>query len=324
MKSFVSTALAFVIALVAVLAPPYALADRTADSAPTPSDADIAALRKAFQELKPQHGRIVLKGLANLNLPDGLSFLDSKDAATVLVRLWGNPPSSAEGVLGMIIQSPRSVVASGAWAVVITYTGDGHVDDADAQKIDYEKLLGQMKDAVAANNRERKTHGYATVSLIGFAEPPHYDPATHKLYWAKELAFSSGREHTLNYCVRILGRQGVLELNTVAPIDSLPTVRDNSQKILAAVDFNPGNRYADFDRKTDKLATYGIAALVAGGIAGKMGLFKVLIAAVIAGKKLVIVALAGLAAGIKKLFGRSKASEEKTPTLPRQDGSGEG
>ena len=40
------------------------------------------------------------------------------------------------------------------------------------------------------------------------------------------------------------------------------------------VDFQEGHRYADFTESTDKVATYGIAALVAGGIAAKVGLFK--------------------------------------------------
>jgi uncharacterized membrane-anchored protein len=35
------------------------------------------------------------------------------------------------------------------------------------------------------------------VTLGGWAEPPSYDKATHKMYWAKELAFGTG-EHTLN------------------------------------------------------------------------------------------------------------------------------
>jgi uncharacterized membrane-anchored protein len=74
---------------------------------------------------------------------------------------------------------------------------------------------------------------------------------------------------------------------------------------LAAVDFNPGNRYTDFDAgKGDKVATYGIAALIAGGIAAKAGLFKTLWLALLAGKKFIIIAVVAIGAWFRKLFGK--------------------
>jgi Protein of unknown function (DUF2167) len=43
--------------------------------------------------LRFQRGEVVLKnGLATLKIPDGVEFLDGRDAQTVLVKLWGNPP----------------------------------------------------------------------------------------------------------------------------------------------------------------------------------------------------------------------------------------
>jgi uncharacterized membrane-anchored protein len=65
-----------------------------------------------------------------------------------------------------------------------------------------------MQEQAAATNDERRRQGYATVRLIGWAAPPHYSRQSHKLYWAKELAFSDESEHTLNYNVRVLGRRG--------------------------------------------------------------------------------------------------------------------
>src|SRR5205814_4303057 len=117
--------------------------------------------------------------------------------------------------------------------------------------------------------------GYAAMELIGWAAPPRYDKAAHKLYWAKELKFSGETGNTLNYNIRVLGRRGVLVLNAVAAMLQLPEIEKNTPKILAAIDFNPGNRYADFSEASgDKVASYGIAALVAGGVAAKLGLFK--------------------------------------------------
>jgi uncharacterized membrane-anchored protein len=70
------------------------------------------------------------------------------------------------------------------------------------------------------------------------------------------------------------------------------------------VDFKEGSRYADFDPKVDKVAAYGIAALVAGGIAAKFGLFKLLWIGLLAAKKFVIIGAIAVAAFVKKLFNR--------------------
>ena len=67
-----------------------------------------------------------------------------------------------------------------------------------------------------AANEEREKQGFERVTLIGWAEPPSYDAAAHKLYWAKELAFADNPDHTLNYNIRVLGRRGVLVLNAYA------------------------------------------------------------------------------------------------------------
>jgi uncharacterized membrane-anchored protein len=131
----------------------------------------------------------------------------------------------------------------------------------------------------------------------------------HKLYWAKELKFRGADENTLNYNIRILGRRGVLVLNAVAAMSQLPEIEQKAPKILAAIDFNPGHRYADFSEAAgDKVASYGIAALVAGGVAAKLGLFKGLWVAILAAKKFVIIGFVALAAWLRKLFGKNKAA----------------
>src|SRR6185295_16936245 len=100
------------------------------------------------------------------------------------------------------------------WAVVLSYIDDGHVDDADARKIDYKDLMADMKKSTDESNEERKKAGYGSIKLVGWATEPRYDSSTHKMYWAKELEFG-GEQHTLNYDVRVLGREGVLPMNAV-------------------------------------------------------------------------------------------------------------
>jgi uncharacterized membrane-anchored protein len=115
----------------------------------------------------------------------------------------------------------------------------------------------------------------------------------------------------------MLGRHGVLELNAIAGLNQLPEIDRQTPQILGMVDFKEGNRYADFDPKTDKVAEYGIAALVAGGalaVAAKAGLLKGLWLFILAGKKFIILGAIALAAFFKKLFNRSGKSDGGTPT----------
>ena len=67
-----------------------------------------------------------------------------------------------------------------------------------------------------------------------------------------------------------------------------------------------GNTYADFNPSIDKVAAYGIGALIAGKVAAKAGLLKGLIALLLASKKLLVVAAIAIGAAVKSLLGRKK------------------
>ena len=259
--------------------------------------------------LKFQQGAITLHdGLATLRVPEGFRFLNGSDAQTVLVKLWGNPPGSANP-LGMLMPDGASPLSQESWAVIVTYEPDGYVRDKDAEKIDYAELLSQMQKDVASANEERQKAGYEPVNLVGWAKAPRYDNQTHKLYWAKELKFGSQLENTLNYNIRMLGRGGVLVLNAVAGMSQLTEIEQATPKILSAIDFNQGHRYADFNPKSDKVAEYGLAALVAGtatAAAVKLGFFKGLWVAILAAKKFIVIGVVAIAASIRKLFKRKQ------------------
>lgn len=255
-----------------------------------PSPADIDAAKAEFERgLRYRTGVIpVGDGIATLRLPASLRYLGPDDATKVLVDAWGNPPEAAEGTLGMVLPASLSPLDERGWAVIVEFSEEGYIKDDDAAEIDYAELLKSMQKATTEENAERKKAGFGVVSLVGWAEPPHYDAATHKLFWAKELAFEEADGNTLNYSVRVLGRRGVLELNAVAGMDQLDQIRAAMPEVIAATEFNEGHRYADFDEGSDKVATYGIAALVAGAAASKGGLLKGLLIALVAGKKLVV------------------------------------
>jgi uncharacterized membrane-anchored protein len=263
-------------------------------------------------KLKFQQGEIKLKdGLATLKASAKFRYLDPDQTDTVLVQLWGNPPHN-EKTLGMIFPAEISPADPESWAVVITYIEDGYVKDDEAAGINYDDLLKEMKEDTRESSQERIKQGYEAIELIGWAAPPRYDQAAHKLYWAKELSFGGEPEHTLNYDIRALGRRGVLSLNAVASINQLQTIEKDMREVLNFVEFNEGARYGDYVAGVDKVAAYGIGALIAGKLAAKAGLFKLLLLFAAKFWKILIVAALAIGAFAKKLLsGRRK--EEPAP-----------
>jgi uncharacterized membrane-anchored protein len=289
----------FLFALVMLFSTNAALAQ---DAAPAKKD----EVQKFIDSLHFKTGKVTVpKASATLTLTPDFRFLDAHDARRVLEQLWGNPPDS--DVLGMLVPTSTSLADPGdSWAVVITYVADGYVSDADASKIDYAKMLKEMQEGAAEVNAERKKQGYAAVDIVGWATPPHYDAAANKIYWARELSFSDTHEHTLNYDIRVLGRNGYLSLNAVAGMSRLETVQTQMPNVLAMTEFDQGQRYTDFNASTDKVAAYCIGALVAGAIAAKAGLFAKLFAVLLAFKKVLIAGVLAVGAGLRKIFSRKQ------------------
>jgi uncharacterized membrane-anchored protein len=267
-----------------------------------------AAARQFEASQRFQQGEITLPdGIAVLQVPAGFRYVGPDDARRVLEDGWGNP--KGDGTLGMLFPTDVAVVGADGWGVVITYEEDGHVSDDDADSIDYDALLADMRNSVAAENDARRDAGYEAIQLVGWAAKPHYDKAARKLYWAKELKFGDTADNTLNYNIRILGRKGVLVLNAVSDMRQLGKVEQDMQQVLAFTNFSARNRYEDFDASIDKAAAYGLGALVAGGVAAKTGLLAKLLALLVAFKKFIVLGVLAVAGVVGKvLLGRKDQS----------------
>lgn len=266
--------------------------------------------RTLLERIKYTEGEVRLReGVASIRLSDSFRYIDPAGTETLITGVWGNPPSGGK-ILGAIVVKDFDPFGDSAWCVLIHYDEDGYVSDSDAEKINYETMLADMKRVTAESNTERRKKGYSAVELVGWAVPPRYDKESRKFYWAKELKFGeSASTNTLNYNIRVLGRRGVLVLNAVASMSQLKEVEAATPEILGMVNFTPGNMYTDYNPGTDKLATYGLAALVAGGIAAKSGFFKMVFAALIASKKLIPVAVVGAWALVKRIFSGRAAKD---------------
>ena len=270
---------------------------------------EIRAMVELERSLTYEHGDIaVANGKATLHIPETYGFLDKTEANKVLMA-WGNPDSPQ--VLGAIFPTGTTPFGENSWGAFLQYEHDGHVSDDDAKSINYDDLLKEMQAGEEADNNARKKAGFSALHLSGWAEPPHYDMASRKLHWAKMIE-DDQKQTTLNYDIRVLGREGVLSVEAVAPGDQLPAVKAGMADLIQVVEFTPGNRYEDFNSSTDQVATVGLAALITGGAvaATKGGFLKGLLAMLIAGKKAVVAVVALAIGALKSLFSGKKNEEQ--------------
>jgi len=252
-------------------------------------------------------------GIATINVPKGFKFLEASEAKYVIEDLWGN--LKGQNPLGMIF--PESSTATMLnYAFIIEYEAMGYVKDDDADDINYDDLLKQIKEDEIKANEERTKLGMTTMNIIGWASKPFYDKQSKILHWAKEFKVEGDDENTLNYDVRILGRKGVLVLQAVSGMDVLDSVKKNINPIVSMVSFNSGNKYSDFDSKTDDVAAWTIGGLVAGKVLAKVGFFAIILKYL----KLILLGLAALGGGIFKFFkGRKKKEDHVYEPAPQPE-----
>ena len=263
-------------------------------------DLKSEAAQKIVEPMDYQQGAVKLgAGGVTLDVPPKYYFLGPADARRTLVDVWGNPPTAANGVLGMILPAVKMPIED-TWGAIVRFDDDGYVSDAEAQKFDYTELLKTMQESTAEASVEREKSGFGTMKLIGWASAPYYDQASKKLHWAKELEFNGKPAHTLNYDVRALGRSGVLKINFVAGMEELPVIRAVIPDVMEMAQFEQGSRYSDYVPGADKVAAYGIGGLIAGKVLAKAGL---LAGALIFLKKGWIIIALGVV-GIGKMVGR--------------------
>jgi len=221
-------------------------------------------------------GPVPIAGVATLTLPPTYKFLDAAQSKQVMVDLWGNPPSVAEDVIGMIFPANAGVYDDG-FVFSIEYDSLGHVSDADADGIDYTVMLKDMMKENSWEEIQRAAEGYDPLVLMGWAAPPHYDNAHKALHWAQELDRMDSSTHVLNYNIRILGRRGMLLLNAMGTMDHLDSVKTAIPTLLDMIAFDDGNRYDQFDAATDKVADWSIGGLIDGKLTQKIdGMLRVM------------------------------------------------
>lgn len=199
---------------------------------------------------------------AQLSVPDGFMFLEPKENSK-FQELIENPSNGRESLI-----APSDL----RWFGLLDFEDIGYVKDDE--KIDAGALLESVKAGTEAGNEERRKRGWAELKITGWRFEPRYDPATQRLEWAIEA--ESENLPVVNFNTRLLGRRGVTAATLVADPEALDAAVSEFKVVLTGFDYNEGEAYADV-QEGDKMAKYGLAALIAGGgaaIAAKTGLLK--------------------------------------------------
>jgi len=247
---------------------------------------------------------VTLKDQAQLALPAGYGFVPPKEGAAVM-DLIGN--STDERFIGLIF--PEAEESS--WFVTMDYEPSGYIKDDDAKDWDADELLQNLKDGTEAGNEHRRELGVSEIQVTRWVERPAYDAQTHRLVWSAEAREKSGKDTdpTVNYNTYVLGREGYVSLNLITNASTVEADKPSAHELLAAVNFNEGKRYTDFNGSTDKVAAYGLAALVGGIAAKKLGLLAGLGLFLAKFAKLIVVGVAAAGGAVAKFFkGRNSSN----------------
>lgn len=263
-----------------------------------------AAARAANAAALPGPSDVRLADQAVLRLPRGFTYIPAAESARLLAAM-GN--RVGEGLLGIVV-SPTSQTG---WFVVVRFTKSGYIKDDDAKEWRVDELLSGLRAGTEEGNRERRTRGISEIEIVGWVEAPKYDAVTHRLVWSlesKEKGAAAGGERGVNYNTYALGREGYISMNLVTGMKEIQAEKPIAHELLASLEYNNGKRYGDFNSATDRVAEYGLAALVGGFAAKKLGLFALLAAFFLKFWKLIVIAAVAIGALVLKL--RKKGSEQ--------------
>lgn len=232
-----------------------------------------------------------LGGIATIKVPEGYAFADKRGAEQIL-SLTQNIPNGEE--IGVLV----SLAESSTWFMIFRYEETGYIKDDDKDNLDADAMIKNIKEGTEEANQQRRSKGWPAFHVVGWEHTPYYDPMTHNLTWAiKGKGDDPQDSGSVNHSIRLLGRKGLIKVNMVVDPGQYQASMSDFNSLISGFSFKQGSRYSDFT-KGDKVAEYGLAALIAGGTGAvllKTGLLAKF-------WKLIVVGFAALVGFIKKIF----------------------
>ncbi len=256
-------------------------------------DAAFKKLQALDWKQAPLKGDI--SGKATIKLDGGLRFLDAYNTNEFLTLLGNLPQTNSFAVAANDLR----------WFSVFSFVEEGLVPDDE--KIDANALLATLKENNIAAADERKARGLSGLFLEGWFIPPRYDPESKRLEFATLLRSDSGVKN-VNFSTKLLGRRGFMNAVLVSSPETLDADIKEFKTALRGYDFVQGERYSEW-KQGDKVAAYGLGALVLGGaaaVAAKKGLWAVLGGLIAVAWKLLAGLVLAAFAGLGAIFMKKK------------------
>lgn len=272
----------------------------------TPAQVD-ERMQKIYEALIEGPKEIPILQQATLHLPEKFGYIPKKESMQLLKSMGNGNNPEVEGII-------LSLESINSGFFVVSYRKSGYIRDDDAKDWNADDLLKSLKKGAELMNKERKAMGIPELEVVGWISQPWYDNLSHQLIWSAEVKDKieiEGDVNGINYNTYVLGREGYISLNLVTDKNQIEMLKPTAKMLLSAMSFNEGKRYSDFNEATDHVAEYGLAALVAGVAAKKLGIFALIAAFFIKFWKLAGIALAGLWYTLK---GRKPKEEEELAT----------
>jgi uncharacterized membrane-anchored protein len=290
---------AVAIFLAGIAAPAAAQAPSTPAPAAQSEEARIAESNAAWQAGEKASTRgpadIALIDQGMPKLPADYAFIPKAEGVRIM-RALGNTLNEPTFV-GLIVGTRRT----DQWIVVARHIKEGYIKDDDARDWNADDLLQNLKDGTAEANKDRAARGFRELEVLGWVEKPTYNSATHRLVWSllsRQKGQPDSADKSINYNTYALGRDGYFSLNLLTSSSRVNADKGAAHELLAALSYNSGKRYDDFNVSTDHIAEYGLAALVGGVVAKKLGLFALFGVFVVKFAKVIGIAALALGDGI--------------------------
>lgn len=232
--------------------------------------------------------KVKMDDVAEIMVPKGYIFANGDDTRKVM-KLYENFITNQE--VGYL--APKSH----KWFLIFEFDEVGYVKDDEKNELDADKMLKDLQEASEEGNKRRKLQGLPIHTLKGWFKKPDYNPATNNLEWA--TIFTVDGKDTINYNIRYLGRKGVMEVIVVGDPATFQETIGKANDLLTRYSFAKGNKYSEYVQG-DKIAEYGLTALVTGGAfaaAAKSGLLSKI-------WKFLVVGILAVGAFAKKIFAK--------------------
>ncbi|WP_158563303.1 DUF2167 domain-containing protein [Chitinophaga silvatica] len=201
-------------------------------------------------------GEQPLGQVATLKIPDGYRLLDGQQSRVLVEQLWGNNENT--NTIGVLIPDRTSPMDKDLTGIIISFEPTGYLSEEGAQRINYNRLMRNMKEEIQEDNALRNRRSIGTIKTIDWAFPPYFNKFNHSLHLAKIFKFESkGSSSLINYEIRLLGRNGALCFTAIGKSTDLQKLRNQLVSISYLAQFTPGNRYTDYLPGSDFTSNWG-------------------------------------------------------------------